>query len=125
MADLQRAAFGFRDQVLGIVGVKIAHRQDVPESAEMIAKMAGTQWVWDETRHVRGWLDAGHGTRASRRQVERFLVHPNEIKTLPTGHAVALTKLPTSEVRRVQVSPGRVAPPRLPPARGREGPERG
>jgi hypothetical protein len=125
MADLQRAAPGFRDQVLGIVGVKIAHRQDVPESAEMIAKMAGTQWVWDETRHVRGWLDAGHGTRASRRQVERFLVHPNEIKTLPTGHAVALTKLPTSEVRRVQVSPGRVAPPRLPPARGREGPERG
>ena len=56
MADLQRAAPGFRDQVLGIVGVKIAHRQDVPESAEMIAKMAGTQWVWEETRHVRGLL---------------------------------------------------------------------
>ncbi len=54
MADLQRAAPGFRDQVLGIVGVKIAHRQDVPESAEMIAKMAGTQWVWEETRHVHG-----------------------------------------------------------------------
>ena len=107
MADLQRAAPGFRDQVLGIVGVKIAHRQDVPESAEMIAKMAGTQWVWEETRHVRGLLSPGNGPRASRRQVERFLVHPNEIKTLPVGHAVALTKLPTSEVRRVRVA----APP--------------
>ena len=44
----------------GIVGVKIAHRQDVPESAEMIAKMAGTQWVWEETRHVRGMLSPGN-----------------------------------------------------------------
>ncbi|HEY6524394.1 MAG TPA: TraM recognition domain-containing protein [Solirubrobacteraceae bacterium] len=128
MADLQRAAPGFRDQVLGIVGVKIAHRQDVPESAEMIAKMAGTQWVWEETRHVRGMLSAGTGPRASRRQVERFLVHPNEIKTLPVGHAVALTKLPSSQVRRVRVTPapGRAAPGR--PATGRSpdapGPER-
>jgi conjugal transfer pilus assembly protein TraD len=104
MADLQRAAPGFRDQVLGIVGVKIAHRQDVPESADMIARMAGTRWVWEETRHVRGLLATGNGPRASRRQVERFLVHPNEIKTLPVGHAVALTKLPTADVRRVRVT---------------------
>jgi conjugal transfer pilus assembly protein TraD len=117
MADLQRAAPGFRDQVLGIVGVKIAHRQDVPESAEMIAKMAGTQWVWEETRHVRGVLNPGNGPRASRRQVERFLVHPNEIKTLPVGHAVALTKLPTADVRRVRVTGA-------PPPRDRDGPER-
>jgi conjugal transfer pilus assembly protein TraD len=124
MADLQRAAPGFRDQVLGIVGVKIAHRQDVPESAEMIAKMAGTHWVWEETRHVRGLLSPGNGPRASRRQVERFLVHPNEIKTLPVGHAVALTKLPSSQVRRVRVTapqvhaaPGHAAPRRDGPGR--------
>ncbi len=120
MADLQRAAPGFRDQVLGIVGVKIAHRQDVPESAEMVAKMAGTQWVWEETRHVRSLLNPGTGPRASRRQVERFLVHPNEIKTLPVGHAVALTKLPTSEVRRVRVARSGAAA-----RQGRNGPERG
>jgi conjugal transfer pilus assembly protein TraD len=119
MADLQRAAPGFRDQVLGIVGVKIAHRQDVPESAEMIAKMAGTHWVWEETRHVRGLLQPGNGPRASRREVERFLVHPNEIKTLPVGHAVALTKLPTSQVRRVRVTRA----PRVPPP-GHDGPSR-
>jgi conjugal transfer pilus assembly protein TraD len=122
MADLQRAAHGFRDQVLGIVGVKIAHRQDVPESAEMIARMAGTQWVWEETRHVRGLLSPGNGPRASRRQVERFLVHPNEIKTLPVGHAVALTKLPTSEVRRVRVSRAPAPPAR--PTRERDAPSR-
>jgi conjugal transfer pilus assembly protein TraD len=124
MADLQRAAPGFRDQVLGIVGVKIAHRQDVPESAEMIAKMAGTQWVWEETRHVRGLLAPGNGPRASRRQVERFLVHPNEIKTLPVGHAVALTKLPTSQIRRVEVAPTSTSPGRAAPPSEPRGPER-
>ncbi len=130
MADLQRAAPGFRDQVLGIVGVKIAHRQDVPESAEMIAKMAGTHWVWEETRHVRGLLSPGNGPRASRRQVERFLIHPNEIKTLPVGHAVALTKLPSSQVRRVRVTPapagpaGPARPARPVRDRGPSGPER-
>lgn len=127
MADLQRAAPGFRDQVLGIVGVKIAHRQDVPESAEMIAKMAGTQWVWEETRHVQGLISPGSGPRGSRRQVERFLVHPNEIKTLPVGHAVALTKLPTSQVRRVRVArgPGAGRDGSGRDGHGRDGPERG
>ncbi|MGZ4166637.1 MAG: type IV secretory system conjugative DNA transfer family protein [Solirubrobacteraceae bacterium] len=119
MADLQRAAPGFRDQVLGIVGVKIAHRQDVPESAEMIARMAGTRWVWEETRHVRGLLAGGGGARASRREVERYLVHPNEIKTLPIGHAVALTKLPSADVRRVRVTRAPASP-----ARDRDGPAR-
>jgi hypothetical protein len=46
--------------------------------------------------------------------VERFIVHPNEIQTLPRGHAVLLTKTPTAQVRRVRVSP----------PRGRDGPER-
>jgi hypothetical protein len=70
---------------------------------------------------VRGLLAAGGGARASRRQVERFLVDPNEIKTLPVGHAVALTKLPSSEVRRVRVArapaPGPAPREREPPTR--------
>lgn len=110
MADLERAGRGFRDQVLGIVAVKIAHRQDVPASAELIAQMAGTEQVWDETRHVRGLLAPSAGTRATRRQVERYVVHPNEIKTLPVGRAVILTKLPTAGVQRVRVEPATQAP---------------
>ena len=38
LADLDRAARGLRDQVLGNTAVKIAHRQDVPESAETVAR---------------------------------------------------------------------------------------
>ncbi|MGI8430055.1 MAG: type IV secretory system conjugative DNA transfer family protein [Solirubrobacteraceae bacterium] len=117
LADLDRAARGLRDQVLGNTAVKIVHRQDVPASAQTIAQMAGTETAWEQTYQVgRGALlgryDTGRGTR---RQVEQFVVHPNEIKALPTGRAVLITKLPTARARTV-----RVAPPRQ-----RDGPELG
>ncbi|MGH2916888.1 MAG: type IV secretory system conjugative DNA transfer family protein [Solirubrobacteraceae bacterium] len=111
MADLDRAGHGFRDQVLGIVGVKIIHRQDVPASAELIAQMAGTEAAWDVTRTT-----GGGASRSTRRQVERYVVHPNEIKTLEPGQAVVLTKLPRAEVQRVRVRPA--------PHRGLGGPAR-
>jgi type IV secretory pathway TraG/TraD family ATPase VirD4 len=108
LSDLERAAPGFRDQVLGITAVKIAHRQDVPSSAHTIASMAGTERVWERTEQVRSPLGAPGASRGTRRQVERFIVDPNEIKTLRTGHAVVLTKTPSAQVSRVQVRP----PPR-------------
>jgi conjugal transfer pilus assembly protein TraD len=112
MADLERAAPGFRDQVLGIIGVKIAHRQDVPASAEMIAQMAGTEWVWEPTLQMRGmFVPGGTGrSRGTRRQVEQYLAHPNEIKTLAVGEAVILTKLPVAQVQRVRIDPPGSAP---------------
>ncbi|HET8977980.1 MAG TPA: hypothetical protein VFN87_07470, partial [Solirubrobacteraceae bacterium] len=119
-----RAGRGFAEQVLGIVGVKIIHRQDVPGSAEMIAQMAGTERVWEETEYVRGLFSSGGGPRGTRRPVERYLVHPNEIKTLEPGEAVILSKLPSAQVRRVRVTPpsragaspgAREQPPAAPP----------
>jgi hypothetical protein len=105
MADLERAAPGFRDQVLGLTAVKIAHRQDVPQSAQTIAQMAGTEQTWEVTRPLAGPLGGGAGSRGSKRLGERFVVHPNEIKTLPTGEAVMLVKTPTASVHRVRVDP--------------------
>jgi hypothetical protein len=109
-ADLDRAGRGVRDQVSGVTAVKIAHRQDVPSSARMIAAMAGTERVWEQSfatrRHpLLGRQDTGRGTR---RQVERFIIDPNEIQSLPTGEAVVLTKLPSASARTVRVTP----PPR-------------
>jgi hypothetical protein len=43
LADLKSAADGLRDQVLGNVSALVAHRQNVPESAELIAGVAGTR----------------------------------------------------------------------------------
>lgn len=117
LADLDRAARGLRDQVLGNTAVKIAHRQDVPASAQTIAQMAGTEKVWEQTyqiasRPLLGGYDSGRGTR---REAEQFVVHPNEIKRLPTGHAVLITKQPVARARTIRVTP--------PPERG--GRERG
>jgi type IV secretory pathway TraG/TraD family ATPase VirD4 len=107
LADLDRAAPGLRDQVLGNTAVKIAHRQDVPASAQTIAQMIGTETAWEHTyQTAAGVLTARHDTgRGTRRQVERFIVHPNQIKALPTGHAVLITKLPQASARTVRVTP--------------------
>lgn len=109
LADLDRAARGLRDQVLGNTAVKIAHRQDVPSSAQAIAEMAGTEKTWQLTHQVGsrpllGRYETGRGTR---REAEQFVVHPNEIKRLPTGHAVLITKQPVARTRTVRVAPPR------------------
>lgn len=114
LVDLERASAGLRDLVLGVTAVKIFHRQEVPDSARTIARIAGTETVWEETRQLRGGLfggyDTGHGTR---RRVERFIVDPNEIQTLTAGQAVVISKIRGARPRTV-----RVRPPQ------REGPER-
>ncbi len=120
LADLDRAAPGLRDQVLGSTAVKIVHRQDVPASARTVAQMAGTETVWEHTRQtsahpVFGDHDTGRGTR---REAERFLIHPNEISSLPPGEAVLITKVPRAAVRTVRVAERRG--PRIPSA-GRDG----
>ena len=119
LADLDRAAPGFRDQVLGITSLKLAHRQDVPSSAQTIAQMIGTERVWEETRVIPSPFGARGTGRGTRRQVEQFIVHPNEIKTLPTGQAVMITKTPVARTTRLRVTPPRSAPTpsSQPPAR--------
>ena len=124
LADLDRSARGLRDQVLGSTAVKIAHRQEVPASARTIAQMAGMETVWDESiqtnRHpLLGLRESGRGTR---RQAERFRVHPDEISSLPPGQAVLITKLPGLSVHTVRVTPPGAAPRERP---SRAGPELG
>src|SRR5437660_3437882 len=115
MADFDRVAHGLRDQVLGNTALKVAHRQDVPSSAQTVAQMAGTEKTWEYTEQVGGGLLGGYRNgRGTRRIGEQFVIHPNEIKTLRTGQAVLISKL-----RGTRAGTVRVAPPR------REGPELG
>jgi hypothetical protein len=123
LADLDRAAPGLRDQVLGNTGIKLAHRQDVPSSAQTIAQLAGTEKVWEETQRIGGPLAGGRGLGGgTRRQTEQFIIHPNEVKTLRTGEAVLISKL-----RPVRPATIRVRPPVERPGRpvDRPGPELG
>ncbi len=120
LSDLDRAARGLRDQVSGNTGVKIAHRQDVPESAEAISRMAGTVRTWERTYHEQpaGVLSGfGMGWRKTRgstaRLVDRPAIDPEQIRSLPTGRAVVITKTPEASARTVRVTPP-----------SRDGPER-
>ena len=114
LADIDRAARGLRDQVLGNTAVKLAHRQDVPASAETVAQMAGTETVWENTFALgSGPLGRYDSSRGTRREVERYVVHPNKIKSLRTGEAVLLSGGSGNRARTVRVQ-----------ARSRDGPER-
>jgi hypothetical protein len=94
MADLDRAGAGVRDQVIGSTALKLVLRQDVPASAHMAAQIAGTERVWEETRQIGGGLlFPGPPPRGTRREVERFIIDPNQVKTLGTGEAVLISKL--------------------------------
>ena len=104
LADLDRAAPGLRDQVVGVTALKIFHRQEVPQSARTIALMVGTEQVWEQTLQTAGRLLGGYDTgRGTRRQVERFVVHPNEIQSLRTGEAIVISRLGRQGVQRVRV----------------------
>jgi conjugal transfer pilus assembly protein TraD len=108
LTDLERAGRGFRDQVLGITAVTLAHRQEVHESALAVSRMAGTKLVWRETRPRGGRLSRSP-PRVTAREHEEPVVHPNTIKRLPTGQAVLVTHVPGPTVARVRIDPA--APP--------------
>ncbi len=109
MADLDRTGRGVRDQVLGNTAFKLVFRQEVPESAQTVAQLAGTELAWEETRQLGGTLFPGPPGRGTRREVERFVVHPNDVKSLPTGDAVLISKLSGERARVVRVRPSAVA----------------
>ncbi|HTA33716.1 MAG TPA: type IV secretion system DNA-binding domain-containing protein [Solirubrobacteraceae bacterium] len=93
LADLKNTGDGaLREQTLGNVETVIAHRQNVPESAELIAAMAGTRPAWISTQQTDvGLIGTGPSGRGTRRRGYEFEVHPSHIKQLPTGQAIVIT----------------------------------
>jgi type IV secretory system conjugative DNA transfer VirD4/TraG family protein/uncharacterized protein DUF87 len=60
------------EQVLGNLSVLIAHRQVVPDSAELIASVAGTRGAWRVSRHSEGRTTRSRG-RAPVLEAERVM----------------------------------------------------
>ncbi len=73
------------EQVIGNLSVLVAHRQVVPESAELIAALAGTRGTWRISRSSDG--------RMTRTRVREGVLDSNELARLGVGWAavVALT----------------------------------
>jgi Type IV secretion-system coupling protein DNA-binding domain len=83
------------EQVLGNLSSLIAHRQVVPESAELIARLAGGHGVW-RTSHS----DDGRWTRARSSAPQ---LPPEEIRALPPGWAATIELGASVPPRVVQV----------------------
>jgi type IV secretory pathway TraG/TraD family ATPase VirD4 len=126
LADLDRVSRGFRQQVIGSTAVKIAHRQDVPESAAEIARLSGSEAVWERSYSgPEGGMGAalfGAGRAGERRVTTRLMdrhrVDPSVVQSLRTGEAVVITKLPESDTRLARIRPLGLGPSR--PQRGLE-----
>ncbi|HEX4114351.1 MAG TPA: TraM recognition domain-containing protein [Solirubrobacteraceae bacterium] len=89
LADMQTVGEGkLRDQVLGNVQSIVAGRQNVPDSAELIAGIAGTKATWIATQQTD---EIGASGRGSRRRGHEYNLHPSTIKRLGTGQAVVIT----------------------------------
>jgi conjugal transfer pilus assembly protein TraD len=93
LADLSAVGDGaLRQQVLGNVAAIIAHRQNVPDSAEEIASIAGTKPAWITTQQTESLIfTSTQSGRGSRRRGHEYIIHPDRIKELPTGHAAVIT----------------------------------
>jgi conjugal transfer pilus assembly protein TraD len=70
------------EQVLGNLSVLIAHRQVVPDSAELIANVAGSRGTWKVSRH-----SGGSSTRVRTRDL---VLDPNQVMSLGRGWAAVL-----------------------------------
>jgi type IV secretory pathway TraG/TraD family ATPase VirD4 len=83
------------EQILGNLSVLVAHRQVVPDSAELIASLAGTQGVWKTSQHSNGTT-----TRARSRAK---LLESTELMRLPRGRAAVIVFSGGGSVRLAQV----------------------
>jgi DNA helicase HerA-like ATPase len=84
LADLRTAGAELLEQVLGNVETVIAHRQSVPDSAELVARIAGTRSTWSSSEQLVHSLPTGRSTRVRARE---FAIHPDVIRTLARGTA--------------------------------------
>ncbi|MGA2163577.1 MAG: type IV secretion system DNA-binding domain-containing protein [Solirubrobacteraceae bacterium] len=71
-----------QEQVLGNLTSVIAHRQAVPASAELIARLSGSRGAWRTTVSSNG--------RTTRTRVSEPLISSEEVMSLPTGHAAVI-----------------------------------
>lgn len=104
-ADLESVSPQFAAAVRTNANVWIVLRQTRGEAADAIARDIGSRLAWKETLQVEddwdvlGGLHAASGV-GSLREVDEFILHPNEIKSLPQGGAYLVVKIPTGSINR-------------------------
>jgi len=100
LSDLRlRGREALLDQVMGNLTAVLSHRQVVPASAELIARLAGTRGVWRTSR-------LGDG-RVTRTRVRGGALSADSVMGLPTGcvAAIVMSRDRGARIARV-LSPG-------------------
>ncbi|RTE49074.1 type IV secretion system DNA-binding domain-containing protein [Actinobaculum sp. 352] len=98
-SDLTAVSAQFAGTVRTNANLWIVMRQTRGDVAESIAHDIGTRAGWKETIQTTddwdplGGLHAASGV-GSLRQVDEYIIHPNELRDLPAGTAIIMTKLP-------------------------------
>ena len=104
-ADLESVSPQFAAAVRTNANVWIVLRQTRGEAADAIARDIGSRLAWKETLQIEddwdvlGGLHAASGV-GSLREVDEFILHPNQIKSLPQGGAYLVVKIPTGSINR-------------------------
>ena len=83
------------EQVLGNLAALVVHRQVVPESAELVAKLAGSRGSWKSSRTSDG--------RWTRTRSTAPLIEPEEIRGLAPGDAAIVELGARSAVQIAQI----------------------
>jgi hypothetical protein len=81
-------------QVMGNLTALIAHRQMVPDSATLLADVAGTEGAWTTSM--------GSDGRSTRTRGREYTFHPDDMKRMRRGHAAVIVptgKHPVSNTR--------------------------
>lgn len=73
-----------RDRLAGTVGTVILHQLKQPDEA---AALAGTRWVMERTEQT---LVLGHTGLGSQRAGNKYVVHPDAVRSLQQGEAYAI-----------------------------------
>lgn len=73
-----------RDRLAGTVGTVILHQLKQPDEA---AALAGTRWVMERTEQT---LVLGHTGLGSQRAGNKYVVHPDAVRSLAPGEAFAV-----------------------------------
>lgn len=102
-ADLEAVSAQFAASVRTNANVWLVLRQTRGEAADAIARDIGSRLTWKETVQVEDDWDALGGMHAasgvgSLREVDEFILHPNDIKSLPQGGAYLVVKVPSGTI---------------------------
>lgn len=92
--DLREVSDNFCDRLERNCATKLIFGTDNDEDAEYFASMVGTRTTTKDTQQMeQGWFTEVDTGMISRREVEEFIVHPNEIKNLGQGEVLSISRL--------------------------------